>query len=371
LNRLAGNRRWLVAGAAVAALLAGGLLFAANDARARILQALGPRATVGAISLGYPTVTLHDVRVAADPRPGAWPAAEEFEAREVAVDIDAASLWAYRRGAPLRIADIRVRDGTLVMLHTPGHLTLLPSLRDSARAAAGAVHDARVAPAGALQIAHIGFDAMAVELVDRALPDGRPHPVRFAQVTGSVANLALPGLAQPIAIDLQGALRGAERDGQVSLKGRLSPAARDADLALRLAGVDMTALQPWLLRLGERPVRHGTLDLALDARAVQGQLHAPGQLTMTGLEFADEGGTFAGVERRAVLAALRRDGRITLRFTLEGRMDDPKSVLDEHLGLRLAGGLGEAVGSGVKGVVSGVGQALHGLLGGGADRPPH
>jgi hypothetical protein len=102
----------------------------------------------------------------------------------------------------------------------------------------------------------------------------------------------------------------------------------------------------------------------LHAGIVHRQVHAPGQLTLTGLEFGDaDGGTFAGVERRAVLAALKRDGRIALKFTLEGRTDDPKFSLDERLGLRIAGGLGEAVGSGVKGVVEGVGDAIKGLFG--------
>jgi hypothetical protein len=103
---------------------------------------------------------------------------------------------------------------------------------------------------------------------------------------------------------------------------------------------------------------------------VDRQVHAPGQLTITGLEFgAGEGGTFAGVERRAVLAALARDGRIALKFTLDGRTDDPKFSLDEHLSVRIAAGLGEAVGVSVKGVVEGVGGVLKGLLGGKSDQP--
>ncbi len=373
MSFLAAYRRLLLAGAALVAIALGVATFAVHDARHRILQALGPRTTVGSISLSYPTVTLRDVRVAADPAPGAWPSAEEFDAQEVAIDITAASLWAYRRGDPLHIDDIRVRDGTMVMLRTPDHLTMLPALRDTSRAEAAERRDAQAVPPGAdaiaLTLAHIAFERMAVDFCDRTLPDGQLHRVRIEQVHGSVSGLALPGLAQAIALDLRGRLKGVERDGDVSLEGSLTPAAHDANLALRLHGVDMVALQPYLLRLGERSVRHGTMDLALDASIVRGQVHAPGQLTMTGLEFGDaDGGTFAGVERRAVLAALRRDGRIALKFTLEGRTDDPKFALDERLGLRIAGGLGDAVGTGVKGVVQGVGGAIKGLFGKG-DKP--
>ena len=367
-------RRLLLAGAAMVAVALGVVIFAAHDARHRILQALGPRTTVGSISLSYPTVTLHDVHVAASDAPGAWPANEEFDAQEVAIDITAASLWAYRRGEPLAIADVRVRDGTLVMLRTPDHLTLLPALRDTSRAQAAALQASQaVAPGGtatALVIEHMRFERMAVDLHDATLPDGKTHKLHFEQVHGTVGGLALPKLARPIALDLQGVLKGTERDGQVSIKGNPTPAAHDATLAIRLAGVDMIALQPYLLKFGERAVRHGTLDLAMDASVVNRQVHAPGQLTITGLEFGDaEGGTFAGVERRAVLATLKRDGRIALKFTLEGRTDDPKFKLDESLALRVTAGLGEAVGVSVKGVVEGVGSVIKGLLGGKGDKP--
>ena len=356
------------------AVLLGIVIFAAHDAKHRILQALGPRATVGSISLNYPTVTLHDVHVAAGDAPGAWPAGQEFDAREVAVDISAASLWAYRRGEPLAIADVRVRDGTLVMLRTTGHLTILPALRDTSRAQAAALEASQAVAPGetttALVLGHMSFERMAVDLYDATLPGGRPKRVRFEQVNGTVAGLALPRLAQPIVLDLRGVLKGVERDGQVSLKGSVTPPAHDANLAIRLAGVDMVALQPYLLRLGERSVRHGRLDLSLDAGVANRAVHAPGELTITGLEFGNaEGGTFAGVGRRAVLAALKRDGRISLKFTLEGRTDDPKFSLDDSLTLRLAAGLGGTLGTGVKDVVEGVGNAFKGLLGGKADKP--
>ena len=373
MNRFVERRRLLLAGAAVAALALAGVIFAAHDAKQRILQALGPRATVGSISLNYPTVTLHDVHIAADAASGAWPADQEFDAQEVAVDITAASLWAYRHGEPLAIADIHVRDGTLVMLRTTGHLTILPALRDTTRAAASARQASQAAvpdkPATALILEHMRFDRMAVDFYDATLGRGAPHRLRFEAVQGSVDAVALPTLDRPIEVDLAGTLKGVEHDGAVAVKGRFTPAAHDAELALRMTDVDMIALAPYLLRLGERTVSHGRLDLVLDARVVDRQVHAPGQLTFTGLEFGDGGGgTFAGVERRALLAALARDGRIALKFTLDGRTDDPKFSLDERLGVRIAAGLGEAVGVSVKGMVEGVGSVLKGLLGG-ADKP--
>ena len=374
MNVFTAYRRLMLVGAAIVAVVLGAITFAGHDAKHRILQALGPRTTVGSISLSYPVVTLHDVHIAASDVPGAWPANEEFDAKKVEVRITAASLWAYRRGEPLVISELAVSDGTLVMLRTPDHLTLLPALRETAPGRAAAMQASAPAAtpeaAMALRVQHASFERMAVDLHDATLPGGKARHLRFEQVRGTIGNLALTRLDQSIAIDLQGLLKGVERDGKVSLKGSLAPAAHDANLAIRLVGVDMIALQPYLLRLGERAVRHGRLDLSMDASVVDRQVHAPGQLTITGLEFgAGEGGTFAGVERRAVLAALARDGRIALKFTLDGRTDDPKFSLDEHLSVRIAAGLGEAVGVSVKGVVEGVGGVLKGLLGGKSDQP--
>jgi hypothetical protein len=374
MNVFTAYRRLMLVGAAIVAVALCVVIFAVHDAKHRILQALGPRTTVGSISLSYPRVTLHDVHIAASDAPGAWPANEEFDAKTVEVSITAASLWAYRRGEPLVISEVAVSEGTLVMLRTPDHLTMLPALRDTAQARAAAMPASAPAAAPqarmALLVQLARFEHMAVDLHDATLPGGKTQHLRFEQVHGSVGNLALPKLEQPIAIDLQGSLKGVERDGQVSLKGSLAPAAHDANLAIRLVGVDLIALQPYLLRFGERAVRHGRLDLSMDASVVDRQVHAPGQLTITGLEFgASEGGTFAGIERRAVLAALARDGRIALKFTLDGRTDDPKFSLDEHLSVRIAAGLGEAVGVSVKGVVEGVGSVLKGLLGGKGDPP--
>lgn len=374
MNRALERRRLLLATAAVVAVLLAGVIFAAHDAKQRILAALGPRTTVGSITLDYPTVILNDVHVRADPAPGAWPTDREFDAQRVEIDLTATSLWAYRHGEPLALDDVRVADGTLVMRRTPNHLTMLPALRDTQRAEAAALQPSQVPragePATALVIAHMRFDRMGVDFFDETLPDGRRHQLHFEQVQGSVAGLALPRLAQPIALDLQGRLKGVDRDGAVSLKGKLTPAVVDANLALRMTGVDMLALQPYLLKLGERPVRRGTLDLALDAGIVHRAVHAPGQLTMTGLEFAesDGDGTFAGAGHRTVLAALKRDGRIALKFVLDGRTDDPQFKLDERIGLRVAGGLGEALGNGARDVAHGMGDAIRGLFGKG-DKP--
>jgi hypothetical protein len=113
-------------------------------------------------------------------------------------------------------------------------------------------------------------------------------------------------------------------------------------------------------------VRSGSLDLSLDAEVKAQRLNAPGTMTLKDLELSGAGGllgTFAGVPRQALLAAMSRDGRIELAFTLEGRLDDPKFSLNELFAARFAVGLAEKLGVSLAGVVEGLGSVVKGLFG--------
>ena len=146
----------------------------------------------------------------------------------------------------------------------------------------------------------------------------------------------------------------------------MTPATRNAEIALEIKGLDLVSLNPYLLRANEASVNRCTLDLALDARVWRQRLNAPGRLMLTDLKLDSPGGvlgTFAGVPRQAVLAALERDGRIELAFTLEGQLDDPKFSLNELFAARFAVGHAERLGVSLGGVVQGVGSMIKGLFG--------
>lgn len=358
--RSGGPATLMLAGAAVTAAMIAAIAVAAHDARARILQALGPRATVGSISLRYPVVALRDVRIAADPAPGAWPAPEEFRAREVRVRITAASLWAMHRGAPLHVDEVAVDDGLLVVLHGRDRWTLLPALRSQAAASAPASASAPAATR-AFVVDAVRAQGLAIEYYDGSHAGPLRH-LRFEDVRGEVDALALPALAQPMHVDLRGRVpaapdaaagdgSAAARGGTVTLVGTLAPASHDAAVDLRARDIALAGLRPWVEPFTHRPARAGRMDLDLDIRVAHRMLHTPGRLVVTGLAFDDRPAPLAGLGHRALLAALTRDDRLDLRFTLQGRTDDPAFSLDEAIGRRAAAGLGAAVGSGIRDVI--------------------
>ncbi len=348
-------RRRLLAGLALAAglvlLVLAGLRVAGARLEAVLEQALGPRAQVGRVTLGLTGLELHDLRIAAAP---GWPATDELRATRIHLRPALASLWTGR----WTIARLEVDGAYLSLLRTrQGRLRLLPALLERPGAAG--------APATTVELEQVVLNSAAIDFIDASVRQPA-HRLRLESLDAQIGPLVLPALDEAMKIELQARVKGPHRNGTLAIAGTLNAATRDAQLESRVHGVDLQALQPYLLKADEGGVKRGTLDLVLEA-SVRGQrLHAPGRLTLAGLELAPAGGllsTFAGVPRQAVLAAMARDGRIELRFTLEGRLDDPAFSLDENLATRLAGGLAEAVGVSLGGVVEGVGGMIKGLFG--------
>ncbi len=357
------RRRWIRAlGAALLLALAVlvALRVAMRQLPARVAEALGPRASVESIELGWTGVQVRGlvVRGAA----GRWPSEHELRADRVTLRPALSSLW--RSG--WRLSHVGVEGGYLALLRTrDGKLSVLPSLLDDKPAP----KDGKSGSAGtpALHIQSLVLREVSVDVFDATVArGGPPHRLRLAKLRADVGPLALPALDERIDIDLQAMLRGSQRDGRLALSGQLTPALRDADLKLDARGLDLVALQPYLLKSGEASVKSGTLDLAAHAKASQQRLHAPGKLVLKDLDLQSGGGvfgTFGGVPRQAVLAAMTRDGRIELDFTLEGRIDDPKFSINELFAARFAVGLAEKLGVSLGGVVEGVGNVIKGLLG--------
>jgi hypothetical protein len=352
-----------VAAAAVVALaLAGALAWrtAVQQLKAGVESALGPRASVGTLDLGWRGVEMRDLRVRGDGK--RWPAADELRADRVVVVPSLASLWSvFGRNGTWHISQVRIDGAYLSLLRTrDDRLRLLPGLLDLPPVPGGSSSGA-----SRVRIGNVRLRDASIDLYDAGVRQPA-HRVQLQHLSADVGPLALPALDQALRIELDAELKGPQRNGTIAIDGTLTPATRDAALKIRVEGVDLFALQPYLLRAGEGGVRRGTLDLRLDATVRKNQLHAPGHLSLQGLELSESGGllgTFAGVPRQAVIAAMGRNGRIDVDFTLEGRLDDPKFSLDEVFALRVASGIAEVLGVSLQGVVEGLGSVLKGLFG--------
>jgi len=336
------------------------LQFALRALPEAVARALGPRASVQSIELGWTGVHVRGLVIRGEP--GRWPAAEELRADHVTLRPALSSLW--RDGWTL--STVVVRGGTLSLLRgRDGKLVVVPALMKTA--SAGAARGNASAGAAGLRIDRLSLDDVTIDFYDASVTRGAPHRLRLTDLQAEVGPLALPALDERASLKLTATVKGVQHDGSVQLAGRLTPSTRDADLKLDARNVDLIVLQPYLLKGGEAAVKSGALDLSLTARVAAQQLNAPGRVVLRGLELQSTGnhplGTFAGVPRQAVLAALQRDGRIELQFMLDGRVDNPRFSLNELFAARFAVGLAERLGVSLGGVVQGVGNVIKGLLG--------
>ena len=359
------RRRWWWLALPALVLLAGavGWQLALQRLQLAVLQALGPSSQVQRIDIGLAGVVIEGLRVPG--QRGRWPAEDELRAERITVVPDWRSLWGAVRGGPWQVHSVTVHGGYIALLRgADGRLQVLPSVLQPERAPSDGGAGAPPAGAGVL-IGQLRLDGAVVELYDATVRKPA-HRLRLEGLNAWVGPMAFPQTPQATQLDIQGKLKGPQHDGALALGGQINLATRDAQLELQLQGVDLQALQPYLLKRGEGGIRGGRLDLRLSPTVRQQQLHAPGTLTLHQLSLADGdglGGWLTGVSRQAVLASLQRNSKITLQFSVDGRLDDPAFSINDSLARRFAGGLAEAVGVSVSGVVGGVGGLVRGLLG--------
>ncbi|HVL76607.1 MAG TPA: DUF748 domain-containing protein [Noviherbaspirillum sp.] len=349
-------RRLLIAAAVLAALVIAvviGFRIAVDTLKTRIEQALGPESEVKMLVIGWTAIELHGIRIRA---PKGWPAEDALRAERVTITPDFAGLFSAR----VHVPRIVVEQPYLSVHRTAnGRMRLLPSLLERNATPAGGA-----GPAVPVTIGEVVLQDGVLEFFDASVR--RPaHRTRLERLQAKVQDIAVPALDGRTTLQLDGVIKGTRRDGTLAVSGWAELAARNSDIRTKLAGVDLVALQPYLIKTNEAGVRRGTLDLSLHSKVRNNMLHAPGKAAIADLELSAGGGTFStfmGIPRQAVIGAMKnRDGRITVDFTLEGNLDDPKFSLNENFALRMGAGVAQGLGISLEGLAKGVGGAAEGI----------
>jgi hypothetical protein len=342
------------------------LHFATRALKNQIQQALGTTSDVGEIVVGWSTIELHKVDIRA---PANWPAEETLRADNVIITPDLKALIASKQ---LVISRIEVDAPYLSILRSrDGKVHLLPSLLEDRKPADDAANKAtsnKEKTGGGIEVAigkleiHNGM----VDFFDASITKS-PHKITLEKLDASVADMHVPTIAGKTDINVSGEIKGVHQDGKLTIDGWLDLVGKNSEIATQLRGVDLIALQPYLIKAAETGVRKGTLDLDLKSTVRDNHLNAPGKVTLTGLELESTGGamnTFMGIPRKAVLASLEnRNDQIVVPFTLSGNLDDPHFSLNESLLTHVGSGIAGALGISIEGLAHGVGNAAQGVEG--------
>lgn len=340
------SQRWIIIVLAVVAglavLIAAGLFFGAKALKGKVEEALGPESEIGEIRLGLTAVEVLKLRIKA---PSGWPAPDTLRAERIRVAPDLPGLLSGK----LNVSSIVVESGYVSALRTAdGKLRVVPSLLEKKDEKKEAGKGPEVG------IGSIELKDGVMEFFDATVKKPA-HKIRLEQLQAKVTDLQLPDLKAKSKLHLDGVLKGVRSDGKMLVDGWMTFANKDSDLRNTLRGVDLIALQPYLLKASETGVRKGTLDLDLQSAIKANHLHAPGTLTLNGLEL-ESGGTFMGMPRAAVVGLMKgKDDKISIKFALDGKLDDPNFKLNEGFSTKVASSLGDVMGVSVEGLAKGAG----------------
>ena len=355
------KRRLLIVLTVISVVVIGGFVgwqFAIRSLKSQVEQALGPQGEVREIRVGLTGIELVDIRIRAQANSG-WPSEDELRAKRIVVTPDFLDLLT----ASLSIDSIRIEDAYVAMLRTrSGQMKIIPSLLGTRSMPAG---QPAVDPAGKsgddkagtqIGIGKILLTAGVIEFFDASVRS-TPVKLRLEQIDASVGKLLLPQLTGHTAIKIDGVIKGNRQDGRLAIDGSMELATKESGFSTKLRGVDMTVLQPYLIRAAETGVRRGTLDLDLKSSIAKGKLRAPGTLTLADLELASSSGSFMGLPRNVATGMMKdKKGRISVKFVLEGDINDPKFSLNEQMAMRLGSALANSLGISLESLAKGVGS---------------
>jgi len=360
------KRRWLliIGGTLITLLIAGFASFelGIRALKTQVEQALGPYGEVKEIRVALTGVEVIGIRIRAPEssdkasRGGksAWPADDQLRAERILI----VPAWRDLLSAKVVLHTIRVESAYLSMLRArDGRMRVLPSLLEKATTDGGAQGSVPPISVGKVELVN-----SVVEFFDATVRQP-PLKLRLEQINASVESLHLPELKGQSQLNVEGVLKGTQHDGKIVISGTAELASKESEITTRLRGVDLIALQPYLVKAAETGVRKGTLDLDLKSSVRKGQLHAPGNLTLSGLELAPTGSnTFMGMPRSAVISMMKdKSGQITIKFALDGNINDPRFSLNENFMARVGSSMASSLGISLEGLAKGVGSTGSGL----------
>jgi hypothetical protein len=248
-----------------------------------------------------------------------------------------------------------------------GRVRILPDLKQAARESDARPDDKAAQRANEEKlIDHVSFERGTMEFFDASVGNP-PYRVLISDARATADHVHLPALTDRTTLSMTGSIKGLSHTGTVTFEGWMVIATKDSQTRMTLRNVDISTLDPYLLKKAgaKSAVTGGTIDLTLDATVRDYRIHAPGTVVLNHLQITDTGNpldTFLSIPTRAAVAALKdRRDQIKLDFVLDGNLRDPKFSLNESLSKKLAAGFAKALGVSAEGVAKGAGETVRGI----------
>lgn len=331
----------------IAALLAVLAFAVVRIAEQRIASMLGPRTQVGEVRVGLRQVVLTDVAV-----PGAAGQAGA-RARRIVLEPEWSAFLQHE--AVFKRVLIEGFDFAVVR-GADGGMQIAPAVQAAMRARDGGDGKSR--------------RGTPINVADLVLRDGRldyldgvvakpPHGIPFTGVQARLHPVVIPGDGSASSLEFSGMVEG-NRNGEASVRaqGTLVLGAADTDMTVAVRNMDVRYAAPYLSADGAGSLTGGAMDLDMKTAVAKRELRASGAVALRGLTFGGDGSLFS-LPRKAVLAALKDNaGVVRFEFALAGSLDNPKFSVTRGFSAQVARGFGHAIGVGAEGAAEGVSGAV-------------
>lgn len=211
------------------------------------LKALGAGGSIKHIGIGWFSLRFSGLSVAA---PQGWPTAYQLRVARIDVALGASALAGLLEGE-LSVGDVTLVKPRLAARRTEnGHMEVLPGVIASSESAAPASAPTRPA----VKLKQITINDGAFEFFDASV--AQPAlTLRFEAIEVTLRDVTLPSLTGHSAVEVTAVFKGTQHDGSIDVSGWTELATRDSALKAKLRGIDLLALEPYLIKASGK--RHG------------------------------------------------------------------------------------------------------------------
>ena len=171
----------------------------------------------------------------------------------------------------------------------------------------------------------------SLDYLDRKV-SAAPAPIKMREVRVDMKNFTVPPDSRISNYEFDAVIPAGTQKGTLSSMGALNLRTKDTKSRVRVRDMDITQLRPYFEKKGDVQVTQGLLSLDADITIQNRKIHSAGTIVIRKLEFSKDGGNFLGLPRLAVVKLLKdHNEQISLDFTIEGDLDNPKFSITEDL----------------------------------------
>lgn len=178
-----------------------------------------------------------------------------------------------------------------------------------------------------------------------------PALIKMREVRAELKNFSVPPDNRASDYELDAVIAGKVRKGTLISKGTINLRTKDTKSKLTIRDLDITQLRPYYEKKGDVEVTGGLLSLDSSITIDKRKISSAGTITIKGLKFKSDGGSFLGLPLLGITKLLKdNNDQISLDFTIEGDLDNPKFNITESLVQKLSLSLAKMLGMPVESI---------------------